>query len=91
MLLSGAPQASFDPVPYQLQMEAPAEEPGEAHGEDVPASTSPSNDGFEAGLVKGTRVLIVGNSRSKARLTGLTAVVRKNVGLGGWHELCKCL
>jgi hypothetical protein len=44
----------------------------------------------EAGLAilpKHTRVHITGNNRTKRTLVGQEAVVKKAVGLGGWHWL----
>lgn len=38
-------------------------------------------------LPKDTKVLIIGNSRTKRVLVGLRGVVKKSVGLGGWHWL----
>lgn len=38
-------------------------------------------------LPKHTRVLVTGNNRTKRLLVGQEAVVKKAVGLGGWHWL----
>lgn len=38
-------------------------------------------------LPKHTRVHITGNNRTKRTLVGQEAVVKKAVGLGGWHWL----
>lgn len=38
-------------------------------------------------LHRGTSVLISGNQRTKQSLVGLKGVVKKAVGLGGWHWL----
>jgi hypothetical protein len=38
-------------------------------------------------LPKDTKVLIIGNSRTKRVLIGLRGIVKKSVGLGGWHWL----
>jgi hypothetical protein len=38
-------------------------------------------------LPRGSRVLVKGNARTKKELIGLECVVRKAVGLGGWHWL----
>lgn len=42
-------------------------------------------------LPKDTKVLIIGNSRTKRVLVGLRGVVKKSVGLGGWHWLVRPL
>ena len=36
-------------------------------------------------LPKGTKVKISGNSRTKTGLINLVALVKKGIGLGGWH------
>ena len=38
-------------------------------------------------LRKHTQVRVTGNNRTKSSLVGLTGVVKKAVGLGGWHWL----
>lgn len=38
-------------------------------------------------LPRGSRVLVKGNARTKKELIGLECIVRKAVGLGGWHWL----
>lgn len=83
------PQASFDPVPYQLQMEAPAEELVEAYGEEVPGFHSVSTDG-RGELVAGTRVEIIGNKRPNRNcLLGQIAIVQERVEGSGWYKLGK--
>lgn len=52
---------------------------------------SPSRD--ESGdddlhvLPRHTKVIVTGNNRTKSVLVGLQGVVKKAVGLGGWHWL----
>lgn len=42
-------------------------------------------------LPRHTKVVVTGNNRTKSVLIGLHGVVKKAVGLGGWHWLvCKC-
>jgi hypothetical protein len=36
------------------------------------------------------QVRVAGNNRTKVALVGLTGVVKKAVGLGGWHWLVSC-
>ena len=38
-------------------------------------------------LARHTRVNIIGNNRTKQSLVGKSGVVKKAVGLGGWHWL----
>ena len=38
-------------------------------------------------LPRHTKVLVTGNNRTKTKLVGLKGVVKKAVGLGGWHWL----
>lgn len=38
-----------------------------------------------------TKVVVTGNNRTKSVLLGLRGVVRKAVGLGGWHWLVSFL
>ncbi|KAJ3673145.1 hypothetical protein LUZ60_006519 [Juncus effusus] len=38
-------------------------------------------------LPKNTKVVVIGNNRTKSVLVGLRGVVKKAVGLGGWHWL----
>lgn len=50
-------------------------------------------------LPRHTKVIVTGNNRTKSVLLGLQGVVKKAVGLGGWHWLvsppfffdCACL
>ncbi|KAJ1395770.1 hypothetical protein SESBI_33114 [Sesbania bispinosa] len=37
-------------------------------------------------LPRHTKVVVTGNNRTKSVLVGLQGVVKKAVGLGGWHE-----
>lgn len=50
------------------------------------ASSDP-DDGEDLQLPKHTVVVVRGNARTKPALVGLQGVVRKAVGLGGWHWL----
>lgn len=38
-------------------------------------------------LPRHTKVIVTGNNRTKSVLVGLQGVVKKAVGLGGWHWL----
>ena len=38
-------------------------------------------------LPRHTKVVVTGNNRTKSVLVGLEGVVKKAVGLGGWHWL----
>lgn len=38
-------------------------------------------------LPRNTKVVVTGNNRTKSVLVGLKGVVKKAVGLGGWHWL----
>lgn len=38
-------------------------------------------------LPQHTKVIVTGNNRTKSVLVGLQGVVKKAVGLGGWHWL----
>jgi hypothetical protein len=38
-------------------------------------------------LPRDTKVIVKGNNRTKSVLVGLQGVVKKAVGLGGWHWL----
>ena len=38
-------------------------------------------------LPRHTKVIVTGNNRTKSVLVGLQGVVKKVVGLGGWHWL----
>lgn len=42
-------------------------------------------------LPRHTKVIVTGNNRTKSVLVGLQGVVKKAVGLGGWHWLVLCL
>ena len=61
------------------------------------ASQDEEDDG-QALLLRHTKVTVTGNNRTKQSLVGLTGVVKKAVGLGGWHWLvslsghycCRC-
>ena len=51
------------------------------------AHSGSSTDDVVAILPKHTKVLVTGNNRTKRALVGQEAVVKKAVGLGGWHWL----
>ena len=42
-------------------------------------------------LPRHTKVVVTGNNRTKSVLVGLQGVVKKAVGLGGWHWLVNIL
>ena len=42
-------------------------------------------------LPRHTKVVVTGNNRTKSVLVGLQGVVKKAVGLGGWHWLVNSL
>ena len=42
-------------------------------------------------LPRHTKVVVTGNNRTKSVLVGLQGVVKKAVGLGGWHWLVNLL
>lgn len=65
---------------------APAEGPALMHG-GSPSSTSTQEQACLSTLPRHTRVLIVGNQRTKRALLGLEGVVKRATGLGGWHWL----
>ena len=49
-----------------------------------------SGESSEEGLTvlpRHTKVIVTGNNRTKSVLVGLQGVVKKAVGLGGWHWL----
>ena len=52
----------------------------------VPEEDEVSEDST-ALLPRHTKVLVTGNNRTKSKLVGLEGVVKKAVGLGGWHWL----
>jgi hypothetical protein len=43
--------------------------------------------GGDEELAKHTKVKIIGNNRTKQKLVGVHATVKKSVNLGGWHWL----
>ncbi|WIA19726.1 hypothetical protein OEZ85_005652 [Tetradesmus obliquus] len=53
-------------------------------GESSPSSASSDEVAI---LPRQTKVIVIGNNRTKRALIGQTAVVKKAVGLGGWHFL----
>lgn len=59
----------------------------------LPSSSGSDNasqdeeDDEQALLPRHTKVTVIGNNRTKQSLVGLTGVVKKAVGLGGWHWL----
>jgi hypothetical protein len=46
-----------------------------------------SGDEEHSVLPRNTKVIVTGNNRTKSVLVGLQGVVKKAVGLGGWHWL----
>lgn len=76
----------------ELPAAAPAQMPIEARL-DLSVSEDDSRDEEEevALLPRHTKVRVVGNSRCKSSLVGQTGVVKKAVGLGGWHWLVSLL
>nr|GFB51236.1 hypothetical protein [Tanacetum cinerariifolium] len=46
-----------------------------------------SGDEELSALPRHTKVIVTGNNRTKSVLVGLQGVVKKAVGLGGWHWL----
>lgn len=51
-----------------------------------------SEEGFDeelSVLPRHTKVIVTGNNRTKSVLVGLHGVVKKAVGLGGWHWLVR--
>lgn len=64
--------------------------PLEANLASSSGSDNPSQDEEDDGqalLPRHTKVTVTGNNRTKQSLVGLTGVVKKAVGLGGWHWL----
>jgi hypothetical protein len=56
----------------------------------APGCSCDDTSGEELGLAvlpRHTKVLVTGNNRTKSVLLGLRGVVKKAVGLGGWHWL----
>ena len=51
------------------------------------AVSQDEEDDGQALLPRHTKVRVTGNNRTKQSLVGLTGVVKKAVGLGGWHWL----
>ncbi|KAI5059923.1 hypothetical protein GOP47_0024343 [Adiantum capillus-veneris] len=63
---------------------------GGASEEGVMCSGGASDEGFDeelSVLPRHTKVIVTGNNRTKSVLVGLQGVVKKAVGLGGWHWL----
>jgi hypothetical protein len=62
-------------------------------GTDVCSSRMVSLPRYESGdeeltvIPRHTKVIVTGNNRTKSVLVGLEGVVKKAVGLGGWHWL----
>jgi hypothetical protein len=54
------------------------------------ASSQDTQDGCCAILPKRTRVMVTGNNRTHRKLIGREAIVKKAVGLGGWHHIVSC-
>lgn len=71
--------------------------PADAEQEEKPVSTQKQREAHvsddeisedsTALLPRHTKVLVTGNNRTKSKLIGLKGVVKKAVGLGGWHWL----
>lgn len=55
------------------------------------AASQDEEDDGQALLPRHTKVRVTGNNRTKQSLVGLTGVVKKAVGLGGWHWLVTLL
>ncbi|KAF6260007.1 hypothetical protein COO60DRAFT_939211 [Scenedesmus sp. NREL 46B-D3] len=55
----------------------------------VESSPSSASSDEVAILPRHTKVIVTGNNRTKRALVGQTAVVKKAVGLGGWHFLVR--
>ncbi|CAD5164057.1 unnamed protein product [Musa acuminata subsp. malaccensis] len=53
----------------------------------TPSSQEESGDEELSVLPRHTKVIVTGNNRTKSVLVGLQGVVKKAVGLGGWHWL----
>lgn len=53
----------------------------------LPPNREESGDEELVVLPKHTKVVVTGNNRTKSVLVGLQGVVKKAVGLGGWHWL----
>ncbi|KAI5072432.1 hypothetical protein GOP47_0012538 [Adiantum capillus-veneris] len=63
---------------------------GGASEEGVMCSGGASDEGFDelsSVLLRHTKVIVIGNNRTKSVLVGLQGVVKKAVGLGDWHWL----
>jgi hypothetical protein len=60
------------------EVSLPAQNPAESESED---------DDVSALLPKHTKVAVIGNNRTKQSLVGKRGIVKKAVGLGGWHLL----
>ena len=56
-----------------------------SHGTEGCEAPPPSGDDGMVLLPKGTKVKISGNYRTKTGLINLVALVKKGIGLGGWH------
>mmetsp|Transcript_58297 Transcript_58297/g.185811 ORF Transcript_58297/g.185811 Transcript_58297/m.185811 type:complete len:152 (-) Transcript_58297:899-1354(-) len=68
--------------PPEPPPETPEQKPTQSHASD----DDHSDDGVSL-LPRHTKVLVTGNNRTKSSLVGLRGVVKKAVGLGGWHWL----
>lgn len=55
------------------------------------AVSQDEEDDGQALLPRHTKVRVTGNNRTKHSLVGLSGVVKKAVGLGGWHWLVNAL
>lgn len=63
------------------------EEPPETCSSRVVSVCEESGDEELSVLPRHTKVIVTGNNRTKSVLVGLQGVVKKAVGLGGWHWL----
>ena len=81
---AAAPSALPWPLCKPLQLPEPA-----ALVQGSPSSTSTQEAACLSTLPRHTRVLIVGNQRTKRGLLGLEGVVKRATGLGGWHWLVR--
>jgi hypothetical protein len=59
----------------------------------APSCSCDATSGEELGFAvppRHTKVLVTGNNQTKSVLLGLHDVVKKAVGLGGWHHAINC-
>ncbi|XP_042443388.1 uncharacterized protein LOC122028581 isoform X6 [Zingiber officinale] len=74
-------ERNFGAFPPSFQMEA------EFCAGHTPCSSQEESGEELSVLPRHTKVIITGNNRTKSVLVGLQGVVKKAVGLGGWHWL----